>query len=67
MGQLFLIEHKFLCFRMAKNQKNGEIFEKCAYFSRKILKNGYPFLPKSPLGMDSGFEDRAAHPCPTQI
>ena len=43
------------------------IFEKWVYFSRKILKNGYPFLPKSPLKMGRGFEARAAHPCPTQI
>ena len=47
--------------------KNHEFFEKCAYFSRKILKNGYPFLPKSPIKMGRGFEARAAHPCPTQI
>ena len=29
--------------------ENPEIFEKWAYFSRKILKNGYPFLPKITL------------------
>ena len=50
-----------------QNPQNREIFEKLAYFSRKILKNGYPFLPNSPLKMGRGFEARAAHPCPTQI
>ena len=54
-------------FSHGKNPENHEIFEKWAYFSRKILKNGYPFLPKSPLKMGTGFEARAAHPCPTQI
>ena len=34
---------------------------------RKILKNGYPFWPKSPLKMGMGFEARAAHLCPTKI
>ena len=47
--------------------KSCKIFEKWAYFSRKNLKNGYPFLPKSLLKMGRGFEARAAHPCPTQI
>ena len=50
-----------------ENPENREIFEKWAYFSRKILKNGYPFLPKTPLKIGRGFEARAAHPCPTQI
>ena len=36
-------------------------------FSRKILNNGYPFLPKWPLKMGRGFEARAAHPHPNQI
>ena len=65
-GSTFLTEPKFLGFRMAKTPKIT-IFFKWAYFSRKILKNGYPFLPKSPLKMGRGFEARAAHPCPTQI
>ena len=50
-----------------RNPENCEIFEKYAYFWRKILKNWYPFWPKSPLKMGMGFEARAAHPCPTQI
>ena len=54
-GSTFLIE-----------PKNHKIFEIWAYFSRKIFKNGYPFLPKSPLKMGNGFEARAAYPCPTQ-
>ena len=66
-GSTFLTEPKFLGFRMAKNPKNHEIFEKWAYFSREILKNVYPFLPKSPLKMGRGFDAQAAHPCPTQI
>ena len=43
-------------FSHGKNPENRKIFEKWAYFSRKILKNGYPFLPKLPLKMDRGFE-----------
>ena len=46
---------------------NRKICQKWAYFSRQILNNGYPFLPKWPLKMGKGFEVRAAHPCPTQI
>ena len=65
-GSTFLTEPKFSGFRMSKNPENSEIFEKWAYFWRKILKNGYPFLPKSPLKMGRSFEARAAHPCPTQ-
>ena len=57
MCELFWLSPNFCC----------EIFEKWAYFSRKILKNGYPFLPKSPLKMGRGFEVWAAHSCPTQI
>ena len=70
MGQLFWLSPKlrdFRGFRMAKTPKNHGIFEKYAYFWRKILKNGYPFWPKSLLKMGMGFEARAAHPCPTQI
>ena len=66
-GSTFLTEPKFSGFRHAKTPQNREIFEKWACFSRKIFKNGYPFLPKSPLKMGRGFEARAAHPCPTQI
>ena len=66
-GSTFLTEPKFSGFCKAKTPKNREIFEKRAYFSRKILKNGYPFLPKSPLKMGRGLEAQAAHPCPTQI
>ena len=55
-GSTFLTEPKFLGFRMPKNPKIA-----------KFLKNGYPFLPKSPLNMGRGFEAWAAHPCPTQI
>ena len=66
-GSTFLTEPKFSSFRMAKTPQNCEIFEKWAYFSRKLLKNGYPFVPKSPLKMGKGFEAQAAHPCPTQI
>ena len=64
-GSTFLTEPKLLGF--GENPENREIFEKWAYFSRKILKNGYPFLPISPLKMGRSFEARAAHPCPTQI
>ena len=50
-GSTFLTEPKLSGFRMVKTPKNCKIFEKWAYFSRKILKNGYPFLSKSPLKM----------------
>ena len=63
-GSSFLTEPKFSRFCMAKTQKNHKICEKLAYFSRKILNNGYPLLPKWPLKMGRGFEARAAHPCP---
>ena len=66
-GSTFLTEPKFSGFSHGENPGNREFFEKWAYISRKILKNGYPFLPKSPLKMGKGFEARAAHPCPTQI
>ena len=70
-GSAFLSEPKFSVFRMAKTPKIAKFLknagEKWDYFSRKILKNGYPFLLKSPLKMGRGFEARAAHPCPTQI
>ena len=46
--------------QIAKFLKNGP-------FSRKIVKNGYHILPKSPLKMGRGFEARVTHPCPTQI
>ena len=41
--------------------------EKWAYISRKIPKNGYPFLPEWPLNMGMGFEARSADFCPNQI
>ena len=69
-GQLFWMSTKFCKFgvfchaKIAKFLKNRP---KMALFSRKILKNGYPFWPKSPLKMGMGFEAWAAHPCPTQI
>ena len=66
-GSTFLTEPKFSGFSHGENPENREIFEKWAYFSRKILKNRYSFLPKSPLKMGRGFEARAAHPGPTQI
>ena len=66
MGQLFWLSPNFWVSH-GENPENRKIFEKWAYFSRKILKNGYPFLPKSPLKMGTGLEARAAHPCPTQI
>ena len=66
-GFNFLTKPKFWGFRMAKTPENRKSFEKRAYFSRKILNNGYPFLPKWPLKMGRGFEARAAHPCPNQI
>ena len=65
-GSTFLTEPKFSGSSI-KHGENCKIFEKWAYFSRKILKNGHPFLPKSPLKMGRGFEARAAHPCQTQI
>ena len=55
---------------MRKPQKSWNFWKigpKWPYFSRKILKNGYPFWPKSPLKMGMGFEAWVAHPCPTQI
>ena len=78
-GSTFLTEPKFFGFSLgenpenrkifekwaSENPENRKIFEKWAYFSRKILKNGYLFLPKSPLKMGRGFEARAAHLCPT--
>ena len=64
-GSTFLTEPQIAWF--LENPENRGIFEKKAYFWRKILKNGYPFWPKSPLKMGMGFEARAAHPCPTQI
>ena len=66
MGQLFWLNPKLQDFRMAKTQKIAK-FWKNRPFWRKILKNGYPFWPKSPLKMGMGFEAWAAHPCPTQI
>ena len=67
-GSVFLTEPKFSGFCMAKTpNENCKILEKWAYFSRKILKNGYPFLPRSPIKIGRGFEAQAAHPCPTQI
>ena len=72
MGPVFyqkILKHgsTFLTEPDGENPENREIFEKWAYVSRKILKNGYPFLPKSPLKMGRGFEARVSHPCPTQI
>ena len=66
MGQLFWLSPNFRVFAWQKPRKLRN-FEKWAYFSRRNLKNGYPFLPKSPLKMGRGFEAREAHPCPTQI
>ena len=68
-GSTFLTERWAQIFGLShgKNPENQEIFVKWAYFSRKNLKNGYPFLSKSPLKMGRGFGARAAHPCPTQI
>ena len=43
-GSNFLTEPKFSGFCMAKSPKKN--CETWAYFSRKILNNGYPFLPK---------------------
>ena len=57
MGKLFWLSPNF--------PENYKIFEKWAYFSRKILKNG--FRAKSPLKMGRSFEAQAAHPCLTQI
>ena len=48
-GSTFLTEPKFSGFSHSENPENREIFENWTNFSRKILKNGYPFLPKSPL------------------
>ena len=73
MGQLFWMSTKFAIlgfFAMRKPQKSQNVWkigQKWPYFSRKILKNGYPFWPNSPLKMGMGFEAWAAHPCPTQI
>ena len=53
-GSTFLTEPKFLGFGNGENPENHKIFEKWAYFSRKILKNGYPSLPKSPLKIGRG-------------
>ena len=50
-----------------ENPENCKICEKWVYFSRKILNNGYPFLPKWPLKMGRGFDARAAYPRPNQI
>ena len=64
-GSTFLTEPKFSGFRMAKTLKIVKFLKNGPIFQEKILKNGYPFLPKSPLKMGRGFEARAAHPCPT--
>ena len=45
-GSNFLTELKFLDFRMVKTLKIVKFVKKWVYFSRKILDNGYPFLPK---------------------
>ena len=66
-GSTFLTRPQIFGFLHGETPKNRKISEKWAYFSRKNLKNGYPFLPKSPLKMGRGFEAQAAHPCPTQI
>ena len=58
---------KIFGFSYGENPQNHNICEKWAYFSRKILHSGYPFLTKWPLKMGRGFEARAAHPCPNQI
>ena len=57
MGQLFWLSPKlrdFRGFRMAKTPKIADFLKKKAYFWRKILKNWYPFWPKSPLKMGMG-------------
>ena len=56
-------------FSHGKNPENRKICEKWAYFSRKILNNGYlsAFLPKWILKMGRGFEAQVAHLCPNQI
>ena len=59
MGQFFWLCPNFWVFAWQKPQKSWNLW--------KILKNGYPFLPKSPLKMGRGFEAWVAHPCPTQI
>ena len=71
MGPVFyqkILKHSDWAQIFGLKPRKLRIFSKnWAYFSWKILKNGYPFLPKSPLKMGRVFEARAAHPCPTQI
>ena len=66
-GSTFLTEPKFSGFCMAKTPKIVKFLKNGPIFQEKNLKNGYPFLPKSPFKMGRGFEAQAAHPCPTQI
>ena len=66
-GSTFMTDPKFSGFRMAKTPKIVKFLKNGNIFQEKILKNGYPFLPKSHVKMGRGFEARAAHPCPTQI
>ena len=50
MGPIFWLSPNF------RVPKNCKICEKWAFFSRKILISGCPFLPKWPLKMGRGFE-----------
>ena len=47
-GSTFLTEPICSGFSHGENPENLKIFEKWAYFSRKVFKNGYPFLPNHP-------------------
>ena len=64
MGPIFWLRPNFQIFAWGKPKKITNNCEISAYFSRKILNNGYPFLPKWPLKMGRGFEAWAAHHCP---
>ena len=64
MSQLFWLSPNFRVFTCRKSWNSWKMG---LFFKKKNLKNGYPFLPISPLKMGRGFEAWAAHPCPTQI
>ena len=55
-GSTFLIEPKFMAFAWRKPRKSQNFWKNGPIFQEKSLKNGYLFLPQSPLKMGMGFE-----------
>ena len=65
MGPIFWLSPNFR-FSHGENPENCKICEKWAYFSRKILNNGYPFLSKWPLKIGRDIEAQVAPPIQTK-